>query len=210
MDELDLLKKDWNKDTGDYKSYSDSDIYPMMHKKSSSIVKMLFYISIAELVFWILVSYVPYVFSESMRERLDSSYDNPIFVGLTIFGFLVIFLFVYLLYKSHKSISTTDNAKRLMESILKTRKVIKYYVIYNLAMIFISIPLSLYFEFNQNTEFHDQVANFNNEQMVIMYTIVLLVTAVFLIVIWLFYKLLYGILLKRLNRNYDELKKLEV
>lgn len=210
MDELDLLKKDWNKDTGDYKSYSDSDIYPMMHKKSSSIVKMLFYISIAELVFWILVSYVPYVFSESMRERLDSSYDNPIFVGLTIFGFLVIFLFVYLLYKSHKSISTTDNAKRLMESILKTRKVIKYYVIYNLAMIFISIPLSLYFEFNKNTEFHDQVANFNNEQMVIMYTIVLLVTAVFLIVIWLFYKLLYGILLKRLNRNYDELKKLEV
>jgi hypothetical protein len=210
MDELELLKKDWKKDSSDYSRFSDSDIYTMLHKKSSSIVKTLFYISVAELVFWILISYVPYVFSENMRERLQSSYENPLFVGLSIMGFLVIFLFVYLLYKSHKSISTTDNAKKLMESILRTRKVIKYYVLYNLIMIFISIPLSLYFEFNQNTEFHDQVASFDSQQMIMLYAIVTLVTAAFLVVIWLFYKLLYGILLKRLNRNYDELKKLEV
>lgn len=210
MDELELLKKDWKKDSSDYSRFSDSDIYTMLHKKSSSIVKTLFYISVAELVFWILISYVPYVFSENMRERLQSSYENPLFVGLSILGFLVIFLFVYLLYKSHKSISTTDNAKKLMESILRTRKVIKYYVLYNLIMIFISIPLSLYFEFNQNAEFHDQVASLDSQQMIMLYAIVTLVTAAFLVVIWLFYKLLYGILLKRLNRNYDELKKLEV
>ncbi|WP_426429802.1 hypothetical protein ACPX19_09685 [Winogradskyella sp. HB-48] len=210
MDELELLKKDWNKGTDEYKNYSDSDIYPMLHKKSSSIVKTLFYISVAELVFWVLVSYVPYFFSDKMRARLETSYENPLFTGLTILGFAVIGLFVYLLYKSYKSISSTDNAKKLMESILKTRKVIKYYVLYNLIMIFISIPLSLYFEFNQNIEFHDQVAAFDTTQMTVLVVITLLVTAIFLGVIWLFYRLLYGILLKRLNRNYNELKKLEV
>ena len=210
MDELELLKKDWNKNKTEYKSYSETDIYPMLHKKSSSIVKTLFYISVAELVFWLLVSYLPYVFSDKMKARLDESYENPIFVILTIIGFLVIALFVYLLYKSHKSISTTDNAKKLMESILKTRKVIKYYVLYNLVMIFISIPLSLYFEYNQNIEFHDQVAAFDSSQMTVLYAVTTLVTALFIGIIWLFYKLLYGILLKRLNRNYDELKKLEV
>tara|TARA_Y100001934_G_C11837199_1_gene533355 strand:- start:323 stop:616 length:294 start_codon:yes stop_codon:yes gene_type:complete len=97
-----------------------------------------------------------------------------------------------------------------MESILKTRKVIKYYVLYNLVMIFISIPLSLYFEFNQNSEFHDQVAAFDTTQMTILVAVTILVTAIFLGIIWLFYKLLYGILLKRLNSNYSELKKLEV
>ncbi len=97
-----------------------------------------------------------------------------------------------------------------MENILRTRKVIKYYVLYNLIMIFITIPLSLYFEFNQNLEFHDQVAAFDATQMTILVAITILVTAIFLGVIWLFYKLLYGILLKRLNRNYNELKKLEV
>ena len=145
-----------------------------------------------------------------MRARLETSYENPLFTGLTIFGFLIVLLFVYLLYKSHKSISSTDNAKKLMESILKTRKVIKYYVLYNLIMIFISIPLSFYFEFNQNIEFHDQVAGFDSAQMVVLVAMVVLITGIFLLLIWLFYRLIYGILLKRLNRNYDELKKLEV
>jgi hypothetical protein len=34
--------------------------------------------------------------------------------------------------------------------------------------------------------------------------------AIFLLVFWVFYGLIYGILLKRLNGNYKELKKLEV
>ncbi|MDY2586740.1 hypothetical protein [Winogradskyella aquimaris] len=210
MDELELLKKNWNKTSDEFKNYSDTDIYPMLHKKSSSIVKTLFYISVAELLFWLLISYLPYVFSDKMKARLETSYENPLFTALTILGFVVIGVFVYLLYKSHKSISTTDSAKKLMESILRTRKVIKYYVLYNLVMIFISIPLSLLFEFNQNMEFHDQVAAFDSTQMTVLVVITMIVTAVFLGIIWLFYRLLYGILLKRLNKNYDELKKLEV
>ncbi|GAB4162680.1 MAG: hypothetical protein Tsb0033_21920 [Winogradskyella sp.] len=210
MDELELLKKNWNKTSPEFKNYSDTDIYPMLHKKSSSIVKTLFYISVAELLFWLLISYLPYIFSDKMKARLETSYENPLFTALTILGFVVIGVFVYLLYKSHKSISTTDSAKKLMESILRTRKVIKYYVLYNLVMIFISIPLSLYFEFNQNTEFHDEVAAFDSTQMTVLVVVTMIVTAVFLGIIWLFYRLLYGILLKRLNKNYDELKKLEV
>ncbi|MBO3116608.1 hypothetical protein J4050_07615 [Winogradskyella sp. DF17] len=210
MDELDLLKKDWNKGQADFKSYEESDIYPMLHKKSSNIVKTLFYISVAELVFWVLISYVPYLFSDSMRQRLDESYENPLFVGLTILGFVVTAVFVYLLYHSHKSISTTDNVRRLMKSILRTRKVIKYYVLYNLIMIFISVPLSLYFEFQQNPLFHEEVAQMNNTQMSILIGITVVVTGVLVGLIWLFYRLLYGILLKRLNRNYEELKRLEV
>jgi len=36
------------------------------------------------------------------------------------------------------------------------------------------------------------------------------ITTAVLVVIWLFYKLLYGILLKKLRKNYNELKRLEV
>ena len=134
MDELDLLKKDWNKETAEFKSYSDSDIYPMIHKRSSSIVKTLFYISVAELVFWLLASILPYFLSATFKEKLETSYENPLFLGLSIFSYLVILLFIYLLYKSYKAISSTDSAKILMESILKTRKVIKYYVVFILSI----------------------------------------------------------------------------
>lgn len=210
MDELDILKKDWNSGKAEFKSYSDSEIVPMLHKKSSSIVKTLFYISIAELGFWILMSTLPYFLSDDFREKLNESYEDPIFLGLSILSYLIIFLFIYLLYKSYKAISTTDNAKKLMENILKTRKIIKYYVLYNLCLIFLSIPLSLYHEFQQNSDFHAQIEGFNTNQMLLLFGIILGVMAGFILVIWLFYRLLYGILLKRLNRNYNELRKLEV
>ncbi len=210
MDELDLLKKDWNSGSAEFKSYSDTDIYPMLHKKSSSIVKTLFYISIAELGFWLLAGILPYFLSSNFKEKLKTSYENPLFLGLSILSYFIILLFIYLLFKSYKAISATDSAKKLMESILKTRKIIKYYVVFNLAMIFLSIPLSLYFEYNENPEFHQQIIEFSTNQMLILYGFIILVGGVFLILLWLFYRLIYGVLLKRLNRNYDELKKLEL
>ena len=39
MDELELLKKDWQKNNNTFEKKSSSDLYAMLHKKSSSIVK---------------------------------------------------------------------------------------------------------------------------------------------------------------------------
>lgn len=211
MDELDILKKDWNKEKPEHKKLSTQDIYPMLQKKSSSIAKTLFYISIAELVFWILVNTIPYFTSDSYKERLDAIYTNEyFFTGITILSYVIILLFIYLLFKAQKAISVTDNAKKLMESILKTRKVIKYYVIYNLVMAFISLVVGMYFAIAHNPELSDTFSHLDRKQTLIVYSIFIAATAVFVFIIWLFYKLIYGLLLKRLNRNYKELKKLEV
>lgn len=211
MDELELLKKDWGKQGSQYKQLSSTDIYAMLHKKSTSIVKTLFYISIAELVFWILINSIPYFSSDSYREKLDVLYANDyILNSLTVLSYGIILLFIYLLFKSHKAISVTDNAKKLMESILRTRKVIKYYVIYNLAMAFISLVVGFCFAITQNPELSDSISHFNNQQLFISLAILIVFIIVFIIVLWLFYKLLYGLLLKRLNQNYKELKKLEI
>lgn len=211
MDELELLKKDWNKQDLEHKKLSTKDIYPLLHKKSSSIVKTLFYISIAELIFWILINIIPYFTSDSYKECLDSVYTNQyLFVGLTALSYAVIILFIYLLFKSHKAISVTDNAKKLMESILKTRQVIKYYVLYNLIMAFASMVIGMYFAIMHDPNLTETISHFNQKQMLVTYAILVGTTAIFVFIIWLFYKLIYGLLLKRLNRNYRELKKLEI
>lgn len=210
MDELDILKKDWNKEEK-HDKLSAKDILPMLNKKSSSIVKLLFYISIAELIFWVLVNSIPYFTSESYREKLDMVYSNDtVFTILTIFSYAVILLFIYLLHKSYKSISVTDSAKRLMENILKTRKVIKYYVLYNLIMVGISMIIGLYYSFHNDPETVKVLENIDDKGMLIVIAICAVVTGMLILVIWLFYKLIYGLLLKRLNKNYKELKKLEV
>ncbi|WP_370478321.1 hypothetical protein [Tamlana flava] len=210
MDELEILKRDWNKQ-GERNKLSVADIYPMLRKKSSSIVKTLFYISVAELVFWILVNSIPYLTSDSYRKKLDEVYGNDLlFNWLTIFSYVVIILFIYLLYKSYKSISVTDSSKKLMESILRTRKIVKYYVLYNLIMAGVSVVIGFYFAFNHDPELADQISHFSDKQYIIFTIIVVLAIGLFILIIWLFYKLIYGFLLKRLNKNYAELKRLEV
>ena len=147
---------------------------------------------------------------EANSEIGGASTSEYVFAGLTTVSYGVILLFIYLLFKSHKAISATDNAKKLMESILKTRRVIKYYVIYNLVMALISMVFGMYFAIINDPKLTDTISHFNQKQMLLTYTIMIGVTAAFIFIIWIFYKLLYGLLLKRLNRNYQELKKLEV
>lgn len=210
MDELDVLKKHWQKDAVEEKQLSSSQLYPMLLRKSSSIVKTLFYISIAEFVFWVLISFLP-LLSKSYRDKIEASnMDETLLNTLTGFSFLVILVFVYLLYKSHKRISVTDNTKKLMESIINTRKVVKYYVGYNLIMAFITMVGMSYYSSTTNPEVANMVTKLDASGKIIVCVVVLLFTVLFVTVIWLFYKLIYGILMKRLNRNYNELKKLEV
>jgi len=212
MDELDLLKKDWERNSHeDEKKLTSQDIYPMLHKKSSSIVKTLFYISIAELIFWVLLNTIPYFSSEQYREDLETMYGNEtILVIINVFSYAIILLFVYLLFKAYKDISVTDSVRKLMKNILKTRKVIKYYVLYNLVMAFFVMCFGLYETTTNDPKISAEFARFNDKQMFISMLLMIFVTAIFIGLIWVFYRLIYGILLRRLNKNYKELKKLEV
>ncbi|MCB0433199.1 MAG: hypothetical protein KDD18_09410, partial [Mangrovimonas sp.] len=123
--------------------------------------------------------------------------------------------FFYLFYRNYRRISATDSAKTLMENILKTRRSVKYYVGFNLFYLVLSTVLFLWLEFDQDTIMINKVneAAANGEAFK-LYAVIILTTIVLLaIVIALllgFYWLVYGILLKRLNHNYKELKKLEV
>jgi len=215
MDELELLKKDWQKDTVEYPQLSVKEIYPMLLKKSSSIVKWIFYISIAELVFWILVNSLPFL-SESYRQDFDKiEMTDTLYYGLTFFSYAVICLFIYLLYKAYRSISVVDNAKGLMESILRTRKIVKYYVIYNLIFLAFSSVIVFFFTFTNSPEVTQQLAELQPGSETTGFWIAIafaffVTILIFGLLIWLFYRLIYGILLKQLNRNYKELKKLEV
>ncbi|MDP5158998.1 MAG: hypothetical protein NWQ07_10510 [Flaviramulus sp.] len=211
MDELDILKKDWNKANTDYKKLSVKDIYPLLQKKSSSIVKTLFYISIAELMFWILINSIPYFYSDEYRQKLEIIYSNEyVLTGITFLTYGIILLFIYLLYNSYKSISVTDNAKNLMKSIIKTRNIIKCYVIYNLVIAGVSLIFGFYHALNNDPNIASQIENFSSKELAIAYAIMIICTVIFILIVYLFYKIIYGFLLKRLNKNYNELEKLEV
>ena len=207
MDKLDLLKKDWNKG---HQNFSKGDLYKMIHKKSSSIVKFLFYISIAELILWLGINSLQWFYSEDYKNKIETTFgDDSLMYVATIVSYAIIILFILLLYRSYQKITATSNVKILMENILNTRKIIKYYVSYNLIMLFIGLIYGFYVAIHNDPELAEMFAHFTDQQTMKFIVIIGLVIAVTLICVWLFYKLIYGLLIKRLNKNYRELKAIE-
>ena len=132
MDELELLKKDWKKQESSFQQISENEIYGMLHKGSSSIVKWIMIISVLELVLWASISF--FTADEEYFNTLKMYHLDTVMPIISVINYGVILFFIYLFFKNYRTINTTDTVKQLMQSILKTRKTVKYYVWYNLAM----------------------------------------------------------------------------
>ncbi|HSM64259.1 MAG TPA: hypothetical protein VK833_10010 [Gillisia sp.] len=211
MDELDLLKKDWNSQQGNYPKLSYDQIYKMIWKRSHSIVKWIFYISIIELLF---ATTLNIVFSgDKYWKDIENNDLSEVVTILYIVSYLITFYFIYRFYKNYKKISITDDASTLMRNILKTRKTVKYYIAYVLISSGITVVgISAYMIVNHSNTGIDDISKYSFEAVdwLKFIGVSVLVLTVFLGLIWLFYRLLYGILLRRLKKNYIELKKLEM
>lgn len=210
MDELELLKKDWDKSIKKYPNLSKEEIYNIISKRSSSIVKWIFIISILEFILWTTLSFLG-DYSEEL-EKIQA-YDYGFIYYLIVISYIVNFLFMYLFYKNYRNIVVTENTKVLTEQILKTRKTVKQYVIYNLSVMALSIPLGVIMELSNNPETQILLSDIESKgenNIFIFYLIVTILSLIAIAVIVAlflgFYYLIYGLLLKRLKKNYKELK----
>ncbi len=213
MEELDILKKDWKKREKTLPKLSYDEIYNMLWKKSSSIVKWIFYISLIEFAFWSILSYL-LKDTEGMK-RFDSYNADHIYLPLMIIGYLILFYFIYMFFMNYKKISVTDDAKTLMKNIIKTRKTVKQYVWFNIIYLVISSLVVAVIQLNYDSEIAEGIskaaANGKESMFIAAFIgIVFVFSVVVAALIWLLYRLIYGILLKRLHKNYQELKQMEV
>jgi len=209
MKELDLLKKDWKKNSDSFEQISEKEIYRMIHKKSSSIVKWILIISILEISFWTFSNL--FINTDDLLKKINHPEIVLALEFLTYFNYIVVLIFVIIFYKNYKTISTTVATKSLMSAILRTRKTVQYYVWYNLGMIVITAILSFFvaFVYNPDMDFLRQKLAVDGKAMMFTIGILILVILGFFGMFWCFYRLLYGTLLRRLYANYKELKKID-
>ena len=211
MDELELLKKDWDKSKKNYPNLSKEEIYSIISKRSSSIVKWIFIISILEFILWTALSF--FGDSTEVLEKIQANDFEFIYYTMIIISYIIIFVFMYLFYKNYRNIAVTENTKVLMEKILKTRKTVKQYVIYNLSMMALVILLGIIMELSTSPETQILLTDIESKgenNIFIFYLIITIVSLIAIAVILSlflgFYYLIYGLLLKRLKKNYKELK----
>ncbi|MDO6472658.1 hypothetical protein [Maribacter sp. 1_MG-2023] len=214
-DELELLKKDWQKKEFNVPKLSYEDIHKMIWKKSSSIVKWILIISILEFTLPHLLYLLP-----SMREGMEI-YDkigvSKYLLIISVFTYAVAFYFIFQFYKRFKEISVLDNSKNLMKKIIKTRKTVKHYVIFSLSMIMVTIIIMIigvYLNDNIISAFPELKGSLENISQEKLKITVMLSIGIFGVILTLLmgviYFLLYGLLLRKLKKNYSELRHLAV
>jgi len=203
VDELELLKKDWQKQDESLPRLSKEDIYPMLLKKSSSIVKWILIISIIEFVFWIAIA----VISEQQdlnTEFIEDAGVTTINYILLVINYGAIIYFITRFYLNYKTIQSTDSSITLMANILKARRTVKQYIWFNIAFLFIGMIVVFWIAYSNSPE------TFNVDNLAILIIALIAVTIIIAGLLLLIYRVIYGRLLKRLSNNYKELKKLEI
>lgn len=213
MEELDLLKKDWKRNQDNFPAVSEKDIYAMLHKKSSSIVRWILIISAIEFVFWLLLSFL--LKDSPNNKHIDSFHMDYIMIPMNILNYAIIIYFFCLFYSNYKKITTTDDVKTLMASILKTRKTVSNYIMVNMAYVILCTILLFAVYFTKDAAIINAVNRYEADghlmSFYLIYIVIAIITiGIMLLLIWGFYKLVYGFLLRRLHNNYKELKKIDL
>lgn len=210
MDKLDKLKENWQSEEHELPKVSFDKIYKILLKKSSSIVKWIFVISIIELLFWISLYFILPEDNINMMKELGL---ERVIYYCEIFHFFIFGIFIILFYKNYKSIQVTDSTNVLMQNILNTRKTVRYFVYYNVGMtIAFSIAIDTYL-YNNSEKLYEVMGlakqGIPKEGFANIFIISQIIVGFIIIALLiLFYWLVYGILLKKLKGNYRELKKI--
>jgi len=199
MDQLELLKKDWKRQDGSLPKLTGEDLKKIIHKKSSSVVKWIFIISLLEFIIPIVLLLV--VGTDEINERYKELglYEFNMVTTLLMYG--IAFVFMILFYKNYRKISTESNAKDLLKNIISTRKTVKYYIWISLSM----IPILVFVTAYQMLHTPEYAAILGDNNIAMVYVVVAFIAIAMVGLGWLVYRLLYGILLNRLKLNYKEL-----
>lgn len=213
MDQLESFKAHWQRSAMGEKRFSSSELHKLLARKSSGIVRWIFYLGIGELVFFLLLG-ILLLDDESIElfKQLDIWTE---YVVYSVFHYIIILTFIYLFYRNYKKINAVQPTRTLMKNILTVRSTMSWYVWYNIISGFVSFVAAGFYTILNDPQVEKIRLNVESEEkMIQFYAIVIgifvLLSIVFSVILWLFYRLVYGILLKRLKNNYKELKRIEV
>lgn len=213
MDQLEKLKKQWRRQDENIPQLSFDEIYKMLLKKSSSIVKWIFIISIGEILFW---TSLVFITPKNGYEFIEKIGLETFFLISNIFYYTIFAGFIFLFFRNYKRISTTDSIKELMNTILRTRKTVRIFIIYNISfVIFLLIIMNISYYLNFDMLLEMNLNEIPNDEMskkgfIFGFFAIQIVFGLVLIGgMLLFYRIVYGIFLRRLYRNYQQLSELE-
>ncbi|MDP9957882.1 hypothetical protein [Epilithonimonas hungarica] len=216
--DIDSLKKTWQDQTIS-DGYDQDEIEVMLNRKSRNYVKYILWISIAEFVIFGLINFIA-LFSTDFhtdftnilnklqiknQSQVEFSLDR-IYNWMKIISLLITGVFVIIFYRNYKKITIESNLKKFITHILGFKKAVNLFIFSNIILLLLfigSFTSFIIFTIRQ------QNIKIDNPTFWGLITGVILSLLICIIIILLYYRIAYGIILKRLSRNLKQLEKID-
>ncbi|HBV14131.1 beta-carotene 15,15'-monooxygenase [Chryseobacterium carnipullorum] len=216
--DLDSFKKTWQEQPVQPK-YDSSEILQMLNKKSRNYVKYIFWISVAEFLFFSVLGLF-YFFqdeeSDSFRKileklgaqeapEIETNFDHA-YLAIKVLSLLITFYFVLKFYQNYRKIKIEENLKGLIIRIIKFKKTVNAFILISIALLvaftFVFTAFIFYILNSQNVQP-------SNSNLIIVIIGIIVSTVLCVLLIWLYYRLVYGIIIRKLDRNLKQLKDID-
>lgn len=215
---IDDFKKTWQQNPSEPR-YDDTDIEDMLNKSSRNYVKYILWISIAEFVVILLAGIYYTTFSDEKQSLLNvlqriGVQDSPnfeqqlheLYFGLKVFSLALTALFVILFYQNYRKINIESNLKKLILQIIRFKKTVQLFIIVNISLLILFSMIMVVFIISI---LNDQEIVLNNATItgfVVGFLVTILLAAA---IMWVYYRIVYGVILKKLGKNLKQLQNIE-
>jgi len=216
--DLDSFKKTWQEQPVQQK-YDNHDILQMLNRKSRNYVKYIFWISAAEFLFFTLIglfyiiqgnesnSFISILEKLGIRKTSDMETDfDHIYLTLKILSLSVTAYFVYKFYQNYKDIKIEENLKKFILKIIEFRKTVNAFILINIALLIAFTSIFTVFVFYIVNTQNIKITN----SMITGFIAGIIISTVFtVLIVWLYYRVVYGIIIKKLGRNLKQLQEID-
>lgn len=216
--DIDNLKKQWQEQPVPDK-YNNSEILKMLNSKSRNYVKYIFWISVAEFLLFLVMN-IFYVFQKGgddsfmhIMEKLgvektakfEADYAHLYFI-MRVVSLLVTGFFVVKFYLNYRQIHVEENLKKFILQIMKFRKTVSLFILTNILLLVFFMAILTMFVLNTISSQNLQM----DHPTFIGFLVGLgISTAISIFLIWLYYRVVYGIIMGRLGKNLEQLREIE-
>lgn len=216
--DLDSFKKTWQEQPFQEK-YDYNEILQMLNKKSRNYVKYIFWISVFEFLFFTLIglfyiiqgkesnSFINILTKLGVQRtsELENTFDN-IYLVLKVLSLTITAYFVFKFYQNYKVIKIEENLKKFILQIITFKKTVNAFILINIALLITFTSIFTIFVFyilnTQNVEI-------TNSTLIGFVAGIIISTVFTVIMVWLYYRVVYGIIIKKLDKNLIQLKAID-
>lgn len=216
--DLDSFKKTWQEQPVKPK-YDNNEILKMLNKKSRNYMKYIFWISVIEFLFFSVLGVFYLIQSNesdsflSILEKMGvhkssqlvAKLDN-IYLIVKILSLVVTGFFVLKFYQNYRKIKIEEDLKLFIIRIITFKKTVNAFILTNIGLLLVLMSAFIGFTFYiiniQNIEV-------NNSTLIGFLVGSITGTILCVSLIWVYYRLVYGIIISRLDKNLNQLKEIE-